>query len=539
MKHVLPDIDRFERIVFKKRDALSLLLAFSSRLLNPKHVGLLYGTNNTHARYLAPEKWDRGVMHKFNGKGISGLILKLFGRWIVQFKGLSPVRLFKETSLGDIVDNEGVIPYVLRKHREYYGRGISILVIDMSRIKQGQHLEAFSSIPVHSYDGSRFRATEALKVNNAIVRQFKAENFVSAYIPDYGAIVFNTIDNSYMQTENGCFVNEVAFKKRLDMLIQAIEMASLAHIGRARGKQAVRIIWHKEKHLRRTAFQLQQKEIELEAQRRYLRAVGAVNEQQLNMEAVNIPDGVYAFMDMVGSATIRKNFVPRDYFFILNLCHQIAADCTTAFSCRVDNFIGDCVFLQNASVFDSRHRPAALNSDERLMLMIFAISSILNQILQLKNGEHPIDREGIAQRLMKQAGSTVDFRAGLEIGSAMVGPLGSDKRKIVTAIGKSVNNASRLESSGKKNHIHVSEKAIKILDNAYLSKDTRLLWQKVAGRLNLQDDKITRPIRFWDVYQTYFSLDSPVCIQQGNVSYKEFSSKKTCLIRCVPQPGVK
>ncbi len=533
MKHALPDIDRFERIVFKRKDALVLLLSFCSKLLEPRHIGLLYGTDKSNITYLPPGKWDRGVMHKFNGAGVSGLVLKFFGKWIVKYKGLSPVRLYRENSFGDKLDNEGIIPYVLRKHSDFYGRGVKILIIDNLLDIPEKPFEAYSQTSIISYNGSRFRSIENLKINNAIVQQFDSQNFVSAYVPDYGAIVFNTVNEELLQKTNGNFTHEANLKKRLDTLIAAIEMASLAHVGRAKGKQAANIIWHKEKKLRRTAFQLQQKEIELKAQKSYLRAVGAVTEKQLNMEAVNIPDGVYAFMDMVGSATIRKNFIPRDYFFVLNLCHQIAADNATRFACRVDNFIGDCVFIQNASPFDSGQSSSAIDIHSRLMLMIFALASITNQIHLLKAGEHPLDRNGVAKKLIEQSKSDVGFRAGIEIGAAMIGPLGSQKRKIVTAIGKSVNNASRLESSGIQDQIHISETVMDILEKSVISQDNQLLWRLLSQPLVL--DAKERRISFFDAYQQYFDLGAPVFTQRGDVSYKEFSSTKTYLLKCIPE----
>ena len=62
----------------------------------------------------------------------------------------------------------------------------------------------------------------------------------------------------------------------------------------------------------------------------------------------------------------------------------------------------------------------------------------------------------------------------------MIGPLGSEKRKIVTAIGKTVNNASRLESSGMSQRIHVSDKVMNILKDACITKDTTNIWQIIS-----------------------------------------------------------
>ncbi|NOX34795.1 MAG: hypothetical protein GXP56_13875, partial [Deltaproteobacteria bacterium] len=101
MKPVLPDLDKFERIVFKKKNTLDLLLSFSLKLMQARQVGLLLGTNKTYFKFLPPDKWDRAVMHKFDGKGIAGLLLKKFGTLIVRYKGLSPVRLYKDTQFGE------------------------------------------------------------------------------------------------------------------------------------------------------------------------------------------------------------------------------------------------------------------------------------------------------------------------------------------------------------------------------------------------------------------------------------------------------
>ena len=537
MKLELPDIEKFERIVFKKKDTLDFLLSFSLKLLQARHVGLLLGTNRTYLKFLPPAQWDRGVMHKFNGRGLSGLIFKYFGNFIVRYRGLSPVRLYKDTQFGSKEDTDGIISFVLRKHKDFYEQGIKILVIDLSKAVKDAKREQ-SKVSVLSFDGNSFQYLPDLKVNNAIVMQFKAKNFVSAYIPDYGAIVFNTIQEELLDKIDGKFVHENQLTKRLNLLISAIEMASLAYIGHARGKQAAHIIWRKEKRLRKTALQLKNREIELNAQKQYLRAVGAVDENQLNMEAVNITDGVYAFMYMVGSASLRKHFRPRDYFYILNLCHQISADNAYKYSCRVDNFMGDCVFLQNTSPFDSSRRGVkshfSMGIYERIMLMVFTISSIFNEINMLKQGQHTMDKAGRVKDMLTNAQIDISFRAGLEIGSAMIGPLGSEKRKIVTAIGKAVNNASRLESSGAAEKIHTSQKVMDILKEASITKDTTNIWQIICKARETKELNNNDSLDFFDCYKKMFKLEDNIIAQQTNVSYKEFSQDITYWIQCVP-----
>ncbi|MFA5902607.1 MAG: adenylate/guanylate cyclase domain-containing protein [Desulfobacula sp.] len=537
MKTELPDIEKFERIIFKRKNTLDLLLSFSLKLLRARHVGLLLGTNKTYLKYLQPENWDRGVMHKFDGNGISGLILKYFGNFIVKKKGLSPVRLYRDTQFGEKKEADGIISFVLRTHKEFYEKGLKIIIIDHIQDK-GVGSDNDSDYSIYSYNGKSFKRLPGLRINSAIVRQFNAKNFVSAYIPDYGAIVFNTVDEDLLLVKEENFVNEEQLSKRLDMLISAIEMASIAHIGSAKGRQAAHIIWRKEKKLRKTALELKSKEIELQAQKEYLKAVGAVDENQLNMEAINIADGVYAFIDMVGSATIRKKFQPRDYFFILNLCHQIAADNANRFACRVDNFIGDSVFLVNASPFDNNSSRFIMGTHERVMLMIFTIASIFNEIHLLKSGRHQIDKEGRVKELIDTTQVNLSFRAGVEIGSAIIGPLGSEKRKIVTAIGKAVNNASRLESTGINDEIHISDDIMSIIKEACITQDTKIIW-KIFLKLNyLNQNYMPYGLSFFDCYKQLFNMKEAVAYERKNISFKEFSKDISFMIKCIPDSRI-
>ena len=129
------------------------------------------------------------------------------------------------------------------------------------------------------------------------------------------------------------------------------------------------MIWRKERNLRRAFATVKAQAAEIQEQKRYLQAVGGVTSDKLNMAPINVSDGVYAFMDMKGSATIRNQLSPRDFFQVLTLCHEIAADTAAAFGCRVDNFLGDGMFLENVSVFDLPGRMAPCGYQERLMIM--------------------------------------------------------------------------------------------------------------------------------------------------------------------------
>lgn len=544
MNQNLPDILKFKHKIFQKKNVLGHLLAFSLKLMEAKQAGLIFGTDATFSPFLPPEKWDRGVLHKFRGKGVDGIFLKLFGKAFVTIKKISPVLLYQTNPFGEKIETQGVISYVLRHHQDFYEKGIKILMIDNvidTKICAGQVSDldsCFSHFSVVAYDGLFFNFLSNIKVNTDIVKQFKSQNFVAAYIPDYGAIVFNTVDPELVSKTNGRFSSEADLRQRLNLLIMAIETASLAYLGVAKGKLAVQVIWRKERELRKTSQRLKEKEGQLNEQKKYLRAAGGVTARQLNMTPLSIFDGVYAFIDMVGSATIRERFHPRDFFLVLNLCHEISAETAGRFACRVDNFMGDSVFFQNVSIFDDPKQVDSLGSGERIMLMTCMLASFFNEIRLLKQGRHPLDRERRVATLIKDQGIDLQFRAGMEQGTALIGPLGSRKRKIVTAIGKAVDTASRLESCGIKDQIHVTATLLTLLETAIVTKDTAIIRKIAVEEKNAEWVKAVQYMPFFDFYKNLFDLGDDVIQQRGPVAYKEFSNKTTYVIQCLPNSSM-
>jgi class 3 adenylate cyclase len=531
MRPDIPDIHRFERLAFRKKNVLGLLLRFSRRLLKARLAGVVYGTDHTNEKFLSPYKWDRGVVHQLDGTGMPGLLFKWFGPVVIRWIKLSPIRLFTTDSRGRQVNTEGVIAQVMRKHGEYYASGIKILFIDHIPQKEMRAAPPGGSLAVTAYDGRRFEVLPDIKVNMDIIHWFTPDNFVSVYIPDYGAIVFNTVDPGLFEKNGEEQGYSQQLKTRLDLLISAIETASLAHLGQAKGRRAAKIIWRKEKNLRETFLELNEKAAKLDELTKHLQAVGAVTAEQLNMTPVIEPNGVYAFMDMVGSSTIRNYLTPREFLQVLNLCHEIIAVTAEAFACRVDNFLGDAVFLENMEIFDVPDRKKPSGLPERLMIMTMAMASVFKQIHELKQGRHPMDRENRVQALVKKHDINIDFRAGMAFGATLVGPLGSFDRRIVTAIGKPVNIASRLESTGKRNCIHVEKKLLEILENSVISEDTPFLWHVVVPG---KDMSPASGIGFFSFFRDYFHLGPNIIQKMEPVSYKEFSNDTTYLINCDP-----
>jgi class 3 adenylate cyclase len=551
MNQNLPDLQNFKDKIFQKKNVLGQLLAFSLKLMEARQAGLIFGTDSTCLPFLPPEKWDRGVMHKFQGRGVEGIFLKIFGKTFVTLKKISPVLLYQTNPFGEKVETKGVISYVLRHHQDFYKKGIKILMIENlieNKMDNGMdnkicaqdfgldpdHEPGLSHFPVVAYDGLFFNFLSNIKVNTDIVRQFKSQNFIAAYIPDYGAIVFNTVDQELISKKNNCFSREADLRQRLNILISAIESASLAYLGFVKGKPAVQVIWRKERELRKTFDHLKEKEGQLDEQKKYLRAAGGVTSEQLNMVPLSIPDGVYAFIDMVGSATIREGLPPRDFFLVLNLCHEIAAKTAGRFACRVDNFMGDAVFFQNVSIFDDPKQAHSPGSGERIMLMTCMLASFFNGIRLLKQGRHSLDRERRVAALIKNKGIDLQFRAGLEQGAALIGPLGSRKRKIVTAIGKAVDTASRLESCGIKDQIHITGPLLTLLENLMVTQDTAVLCKIAVEEKNAQWARARPYMPFFEFYKNLFDLSDKVIQKRDPVAYKEFSDKTTYVIQCIP-----
>lgn len=525
------DTTGFDRRVFRCRDALGVMLGFSRRLMQARLAGLVYGTDASRSHYLPPSQWDRGIIDKFSGTGRAGIGFRLFGRQWARLWGVSPIHLYRLDELGERIPSDGVTAYTLRNHQAFYNRGIRILLIEPPEQKGGK--KDFEPWPVVSYDGRRFYPIENIRTNTTIVSRFKAENFITAYIPDYGAIVLSSVKGAVADDGTGRFCFDRRLKRRLDILISAIENASLAYLGTVKGRAAAKMIWRKERGLRRAAAALKDREAALKRQEKQLKAVGAVTPEQLNMAPVST-DGVYAFMDMVGSASISRQLPPREYVALLNHCHEIGADNAARFGCRVDNMIGDGIFFLSVYVFDDwqGYHPGP---DERLMLMTLLLASVISDIRKLVTGSHPADRKQHVRHLVTHNSLDIGFRAGMTRGRTLVGPLGSRKRRIVTAVGESVDLAARLEATGLPNTIHMPGNLAAQLSDAWITRDT-LYVHKLARTVEpaAQWNHDTG-FPFLEFYRAVFNTAENPLSPRGGARCKEFSSPDTWVMSCLPQ----
>ncbi|MFH2093783.1 MAG: ATP-binding protein [Pseudomonadota bacterium] len=251
------NIDQIERSFFKKGHPLKKLLKVALDLFGADQVGILYGTDSSKVRFLPTSDWDRGVADMFDGKGAKGKLLKYFGCSLVSLKKLSPVYFFKTDAAGQIKDNDGVISYMLRTCASYYKQGISIIFNPDISTDIFQIDNQYVSLPFYSYNGGFVTEPDIqVKIDLNIIKHFKAKNYISIYLPDYGILVINTADPDLMARADGKFIREDELKEAFDILIRLVEVSSLALLGQLKGRRGALLLWKKETQLRQTSQEL-------------------------------------------------------------------------------------------------------------------------------------------------------------------------------------------------------------------------------------------------------------------------------------------
>jgi adenylate cyclase len=172
------------------------------------------------------------------------------------------------------------------------------------------------------------------------------------------------------------------------------------------------------------------------------RPVGPVTIQPLLPPQITAPKALFSgdvsqgkeqevavlFADLRGFTSMAERRLPYDVVFLLNQYFRVTGEAIVAAGGHVDKFIGDGVM----AVFGLRGRPElasaqALDAARRMALA-----------LEIFNAQH-------------QADLKTPFRIGIGIhfGPAIVGEMGFPPALSLTAIGDTVNTASRLESATK------------------------------------------------------------------------------------------
>ncbi len=152
------------------------------------------------------------------------------------------------------------------------------------------------------------------------------------------------------------------------------------------------------------------------------------------------------FVDIRGFTTISESLTPEQVVEILNEYLSLVADAVAHWDGTLDKFIGDAAM----AVFNA---PRDLDD--------YVFRAVCAAVELSRSADYLYDK------YMKRYGKAVRFGVGINCGDAIVGNIGSKSRMDYTAIGDTVNTASRLEGSAKAGQILVSES----------------VWEQVADRV--------------------------------------------------------
>ena len=142
------------------------------------------------------------------------------------------------------------------------------------------------------------------------------------------------------------------------------------------------------------------------------------------------------FVDIRGFTPLSESLEPFEIVEILNEYLTLTSNCIFKCGGTVDKFIGDATMAIYNAPFD---------------LADYKIKAIESAIL-MRDGAKLLDED-----IFNKYNKHVSFGIGINIGDAIVGNIGSDKRLDYTAIGDTVNTAARLESRALANEILISE----------------------------------------------------------------------------------
>ncbi len=167
------------------------------------------------------------------------------------------------------------------------------------------------------------------------------------------------------------------------------------------------------------------------------------------------------FIDIRGFTSFTESISPSECVEVLNEYWTLVTDIIEKNGGLVDKYLGDGVMAIYNAPYDLRKHE------------YFCVRSAVEIIKETK-----IVNEEILEKY------NVDLRMGIGIntGKAIVGNVGSINRMNYTAIGDTVNIASRLESTAGKSQILISERVFKSIEHKFVTKE--LGEKKFRGKEN-------------------------------------------------------
>lgn len=155
------------------------------------------------------------------------------------------------------------------------------------------------------------------------------------------------------------------------------------------------------------------------------------------------------FVDIRGFTTMSEALEPEEVVNILNQYLALTTKCIFDHGGMLDKFIGDATM----AIFN------APNDQED-----YIYKAVLAGLDMVKYGRE------LGEKLEKQYGKTVSFGVGINIGDAIVGNIGCETRLDYTAIGDTVNTASRIEGKAKGGELLISEETKLALEDRIVTE---------------------------------------------------------------------
>ena len=148
------------------------------------------------------------------------------------------------------------------------------------------------------------------------------------------------------------------------------------------------------------------------------------------------------FVDIRGFTTMSESLDPPTVVEIINQYLTLTTECIMRHRGTLDKFVGDCTMaFWNAPV----------PQEDPVYLACCAAMDMVE------------GSKVLGQQLLERFGRTVSFGVGVHYGPAVVGNIGAPMRMDYTAIGDTVNTASRLESNAPAGTIYISRTVADIL----------------------------------------------------------------------------
>jgi len=148
------------------------------------------------------------------------------------------------------------------------------------------------------------------------------------------------------------------------------------------------------------------------------------------------------FADIRNFTAISERLSEEKLVDLLNTILSLTADCVNKYGGTLDKFIGDCTMAYWG----------APTKDKDPAYHACLAAAEMQRMIRMNH-----------DRLKKEFGEDIHIGIGINYGNAVVGNIGSEERKNFTAVGNTVNTASRLEEAAPADQIYISQEVVENL----------------------------------------------------------------------------